>query len=149
VGFVAHGDADEFVQIELVPLRWREFGLRSREDDTAPAIGGGLVVDAFKLDQPTVLERPTALDQAFALRGVSANLRDFLRAIRGCGCSRGCKNRTAGREDRVRLVGDRMDQEFALQPEGLANPADDREVYGQASETGTAALASFLASRAS
>lgn len=142
--FVAHGDTDELVQVELISLRRREFRLRRGEDDSAPEIGGGLVVDAFELDKPAVLERTTALDRESSRRAVVTVL--FCTLVRGI---RACKNRTAGRENRVRLVGDRLDQELALQPEGFADPADDREVYGQASDTGTAAPASFLASRAS
>ena len=69
-------------------------------------------------------------------------------------------NTTAGREDRVRLVGDRLHDDFAADAVCLADPPDDDErgrrhraegyaSSGLDSATGTAAACSLLARRVS
>ena len=126
--------ARQLVEEELVLIARRQFLLRQRKGHAAPCLGGGAIGDGRERDQPPILERPARGDGHVAL------------PVAG---DRGEKT-TAGREDRARLVDRRLDQQFALDAEGAANEAHlTPRRDGYASETGTAAPESFLASRAS
>ena len=91
---------------------------RARADSARASVSAALrSAISSKCDDEAALERTARLRRAARARSG--------RGVAGGGAR---ENTTAGREDRVRLVGDRLDDEIAADAVCLADPPDDDEL---------------------
>ena len=128
---------DEIVEEHLVLSGRFHLILRHEKGAIAPRVRGVAVIDPLDGDDQSALERGRAQDAQF--EGITSGPT--------VGVTR--KNTTAGREDRVRRVGQRFDNELAADPVRPANASNDEKARGQPSDFTGTAPAAFLRPRRS
>ena len=117
-GAVEHNaKAGKIVQVDFILRQRLELRDRREEIPFAPSLRFVAIDDADERDDPAAsLERATLLHDELALVGSRV-------PVHGTG-----KNATAGRENRVRRVGQRLDDELAVNAVCPADAPDDREI---------------------
>src|SRR3954452_17091279 len=122
---VANLHPDEVVQVDLIPLEWRQLAEWGEQVPPAPQLGAVTVLELLELDDQPFLEWPGLGDgQRRSLFLAHHIVND--RQIAAMGAR---KNATAGRENHLRLVGERLDHHLSANSLCLADQPDDR-VFG-------------------
>ena len=104
------------MHVDLVIADGLELGHRCQHIPLSPPLGLVAIGDARERDDPAALEGATLLDRELTTVGRWV-------AVHGTG-----KNTTAGRENRVRRVGERLDDELAPYAVCLPDAPDDRQI---------------------
>jgi hypothetical protein len=113
---------DQVVEVDLVLFRRRQLRERRQEITPTPQLGAITVAELLELYDQAFLEWFRRLDReggSVAFAADSARNGEIpLRVTR--------KNTTAGREDHVRLTGERLDDDLSAYSLGFADQPDDR-----------------------
>src|SRR5205823_1516047 len=119
-GHRAH--ADQIVEVNFAFVEWRKLAKRRQQIATAPELGAVAITQLLEADDEPFLEW---------LRVGDGESRDFFNASyvasrREIAVPSTGKNTTAGRENNVRLVGERLDHYLSANPLRFADQPDDR-----------------------
>ena len=115
------------MEINLILFRLRKLGERREQISSAPELGDVAVLKLLELDEESALVRTD---------GVNGESRRVMIAARFVGVGGGGqfpagvapKNTTAGREDHVRRICERLDENFAANSLCLTNQPDESVV---------------------